>query len=248
MSLKDLTAQEVLDEKRRIAQEQAGTMFTNILARTPPGSSRLTKAAFILPGPQPQIIEFQLNPELLKRDIELSESSGGGNKSGQEKEGMGSDLRTSQSLGQKISIEFMLDGKEYPDEEGILPILSAIENLMEPEKILESVTAADHKNPPFSLRQVMFRWGNSYIVPVKIESLSVEETDFSPTLIPIRAKVSMEMKMLIPSTTQGVSFLMIEAYNHLINQRKTRSDNYFTNKKAGKDVVIAGYRDTSQRA
>jgi len=138
----------------------------------------------------------------------------------------------------------MLDGKEYPDEEGILPILSAIENLMEPEKILESVTAADHKNPPFSLRQVMFRWGNSYIVPVKIESLSVEETDFSPTLIPIRAKVSMEMKMLIPSTTQGVSFLMIEAYNHLINKRKTRSDNYFTNKKSRQrccDCWLQGY-------
>ena len=213
----------------------------------PANSSKLTKAAFVLPGEEPQMIEFHLNPESLKRDIELSESSGGGNKTGQEKAGMGSDLRTDQRLGQKLSIEFMLDAKEYPDKKGILPILSAIEGLMEPEQLTSSETSAEHKNPPFTLRQVMFRWGTSYLLPVKIESLSVEESEFYRDLTPIRAKVSIEMKMLIPDITQGVSMLMKDAYKHTIAKRKEHADSYFNNKKLDKDGVLPSYRDASPR-
>lgn len=210
-------------------------------------NSRLTKAAFVLPGAEPQMIEFHLNPESLKRDIELSESSGGGNKTGQEKAGMGSDLRTDQRLGQKLSIEFMLDAKEYPDTKGILPILSAIERLMEPEQLASSETSAEHKNPPFTLRQVLFRWGTSYLLPVKIENLSIEESEFYRDLTPIRAKVSIEMKMLIPDTTQGVSMLMKDAYKHTIAKRKEHADSYFNNKKLDKDGVLPSYRDASPR-
>jgi len=234
--------------RKENARKKRQALMNSLTAKSS-NNSKLTKAAFVLPGAEPQMIEFHLNPESLKRDIELSESSGGGNKTGQEKAGMGSDLRTDQRLGQKLSIEFMLDAKEYPDEKGkgILPILSAIEGLMEPEQLASSETSAEHKNPPFTLRQVIFRWGTSYLLPVKIESLSVEESEFSRDLTPIRAKVSIEMKMLIPATTQGVSMLMKDAYKHTIEKRKEHADSYFNNKKLDKDGVLPSYRDASAR-
>lgn len=235
-----------LAKRQEIARKKRQALMNSLTAKSS-NNSRLTKAAFVLPGAEPQMIEFHLNPESLKRDIELSESSGGGNKTGQEKVGMGSDLRTDQRLGQKLSIEFMLDAKEYPDDKGLLPILSAIERLMEPEQLASSETSAEHKNPPFTLRQVLFRWGTSYLLPVKIENLSIEESEFYRDLTPIRAKVSIEMKMLIPDTTQGVSMLMKDAYKHTIEKRKEHADSYFNNKKLDKDGVLPSYRDASPR-
>ena len=43
---------------------------------------------------------------------------------------------------------------------------------------------------------VLFYWGPGLIVPVRIESFSVEEQAYSPTLFPLRAKVTLGMKVL----------------------------------------------------
>ncbi|MEO8148087.1 MAG: hypothetical protein ABI723_10640 [Bacteroidia bacterium] len=45
---------------------------------------------------------------------------------------------------------------------------------------------------------LLFVWGPGRIVPVRLTSFSVEEQAFSPLLYPIRAKVSMGMKILTP--------------------------------------------------
>ncbi|MFC8095403.1 hypothetical protein [Streptomyces sp. NPDC057301] len=46
---------------------------------------------------------------------------------------------------------------------------------------------------------VLFFWGPGRIVPVRITSFAVEEQAFSPLLYPIRAKVSMGMRVLAPA-------------------------------------------------
>ena len=46
---------------------------------------------------------------------------------------------------------------------------------------------------------VMFVWGPGRIVPVRITSFTVEERAFSPILYPIRAKVSVGLKILTPA-------------------------------------------------
>ena len=43
---------------------------------------------------------------------------------------------------------------------------------------------------------VLFFWGKGRIVPVRITTFSVEEQAFSPTLFPIRAKVTLGMRVL----------------------------------------------------
>jgi hypothetical protein len=45
---------------------------------------------------------------------------------------------------------------------------------------------------------VLFVWGPGRIVPVRLTSFSVEEQAFSPQLYPIRAKVSIGLKILTP--------------------------------------------------
>jgi hypothetical protein len=45
---------------------------------------------------------------------------------------------------------------------------------------------------------VLFVWGPGRIVPVRLTSFSVEEQAYSPLLYPIRAKVSIGLKILTP--------------------------------------------------
>jgi len=43
---------------------------------------------------------------------------------------------------------------------------------------------------------VLFFWGPGRIVPVRVKSLSVEEQQYSPTLFPVRAKVTIQLTVL----------------------------------------------------
>ena len=47
---------------------------------------------------------------------------------------------------------------------------------------------------------MLFYWGPGRIVPVRIESFTVEEQAYSPLLFPIRAKVTLGMKILDAAT------------------------------------------------
>jgi hypothetical protein len=54
--------------------------------------------------------------------------------------------------------------------------------------------------PRTTVPVVLFYWGPGLIVPVRIESFSVEEQAYSPTLFPIRAKVTLGMRILDAAT------------------------------------------------
>jgi hypothetical protein len=56
----------------------------------------------------------------------------------------------------------------------------------------QAVVVAERKRVPI----VLFFWGPGRIVPVRITSFSVDEQAFSPILYPLRAKVTIGMKIL----------------------------------------------------
>ena len=56
----------------------------------------------------------------------------------------------------------------------------------------QAVAVAERKSVPV----VLFFWGPGRIVPVRITSFGVDEQAFSPTLYPIRAKVTIGLKIL----------------------------------------------------
>ena len=58
--------------------------------------------------------------------------------------------------------------------------------------------ATAHIVPAPKVPVVLFFWGPGRILPVRITSFSVEEQAYSPTLYPLRAKVSVGLKVLTP--------------------------------------------------
>ena len=72
---------------------------------------------------------------------------------------------------------------------------------------------------------VLFVWGPGRIVPVRLTSFSVEEQAYSPLLYPIRAKVSIGLKILtpkdFPSCNRKLSEeLAITAFNFTRKQKE----------------------------
>jgi hypothetical protein len=71
---------------------------------------------------------------------------------------------------------------------------------------------------------VLFVWGVNMIVPVRLTSFSVEEQAFSPLLYPIRAKVTIGMKVLTPNdfseSPDTQEELAIAAYNFTMTQKQ----------------------------
>jgi hypothetical protein len=68
----------------------------------------------------------------------------------------------------------------------------------------------DHKKVPI----VLFFWGPGRIVPVRITSFSVDEQAYSPTLYPLRAKVTVGLKVLDPAvlTDDGTAVYKIAKF------------------------------------
>ena len=72
---------------------------------------------------------------------------------------------------------------------------------------------------------LLFAWGPGRILPVRLTSFSVEEQAYSPTLFPIRAKVSIGMKVLtpkdFPSCHRGLTEeLAVMAFKYTRTQKK----------------------------
>ena len=99
------------------------------------------------------------------------------------------------------------DQLEFPDQNplatqfGIHPQLAALETVVHPPSIqllannalaLSGVLEIAPVEAPLSL----FVWSRSRIIPVRITDFSITEEAFDPNLNPIRAKVSLGMRVL----------------------------------------------------
>lgn len=92
----------------------------------------------------------------------------------------------------------------YPQEESLLGgLLGSITGSVSVSaggvSLGGSASGAIDTVPKGTVPVVMFVWGPGRIVPVRLTSFSVEEQAFSPILYPIRAKVSVGLKILTPS-------------------------------------------------
>src|SRR5215208_5946196 len=117
----------------------------------------------------PLTIEFQFNPDSLKRTLKMvpaQEAPGqqGGGPGGNSGAGGGAgagggtpassraadsrDLKNDSNLGESISITAYFDGKEDYFKGNLLPVLSVLEKLMEPVETNQSDTNAAHVSPP----------------------------------------------------------------------------------------------------
>jgi|SoiMethySBSTD1v2_1073268.scaffolds.fasta_scaffold431168_2 hypothetical protein len=205
----------------------------------------------------PLTIEFQFNPDSLKRTLKMvpaqeapGEQGGGGGGAGGAAAGGGGgaatsnraadprDLKNDSNLGESISITAFFDGKEDYFKGNLLPVLSVLEKLMEPVETKQSDTNAAHVSPPKVLPLVFFWFGLRRILPIKITQLSITETEFTPELAPIRAEVSLEMELLIP--LPGSDPRIANAYKYVAKKKNEAAQKYSQN--ASQASSKANYR------
>lgn len=175
-------------------------------------SPRLLKGALVSlepPNPTPRVIVFQYNPNTLTRSLEaqIAEDEG---KSGSLPRLKGAPVETI-----KIDVEIdaadqLEKGNEQAGDVGIFPQLSALELLIYPSSdlvVLNNIllSLGTIEILPGSSPLVLFIWGKRRILPVRLTEFSITEDAHNPNLSPIRAKVSLGLRVISYSDVSSSS-------------------------------------------
>ncbi|MFG6080214.1 hypothetical protein ACEUZ9_000665 [Paracoccus litorisediminis] len=175
-----------------------------------------TRGAFAVYNPDDSavmsgFIPFRFNPESLTRQLQLEQAksetggaaaSGGAAQSGSGEQGADA---SSGTLKESFSVLLRFDLAEreeakssLPVEFGVLPEISALEELLYPIES-ESEAPSDGSEPVRARGRrpiVLFIWGERRVVPVKITGMSIAETFFNGMLYPVRAEVEVGLEVL----------------------------------------------------
>ncbi len=173
-----------------------------------PGSPRILKGGIVLLDPDSftvlanGIVVLQYNPDSLTRTLKIKGAEEGGDRS--------EALRLTGPPTETFKLEAEIDASdqlENPDQNpttvryGIAPQLAALETLVYPSSAaLQNNYALSQKGVleimPVLAPMSLFVWSAARIVPVRLTEFSVTEEAFDPQLNPLRAKVSLGMRVL----------------------------------------------------
>ncbi len=172
-----------------------------------PRSPRLLKGGIVLIDPDTsaveRIIPLQYNPDTLTRTLQIR---GAGEAGGDRSEA----LRLTGPPTETIKLEAELDASDRleeadagddPEELSLHPVLAALETLVYPSsadlRTQEQLAAGGSLEiAPAESPLALFVWGAKRILPVRLTELTVTEEAFDPELNPIRAKVSLTLRVL----------------------------------------------------
>lgn len=172
-----------------------------------PGSPRTLKGGIVLLDPNSgsvqRIIALQYNPDTLTRTLQIQ---GIGQEAGDRMESM----RLKGPPVETFKLEAEIDATdqlEFPDQNqtavdvGLYPQLAALETIVYPtsSKLQENnglASGGTLEIMPVEAPLTLFIWSKNRIVPVILTEFSITEEAFDPALNPIRAKVSLSMRVL----------------------------------------------------
>jgi hypothetical protein len=188
-----------------------------------PGSPRLVKAGLLVLAPETgallRVISFQYNPDAVSRTLQVQ---GIGAETGDRVEA----LRLKGPPVETVKLDVEIDatdqlGQSRPDRVattvGILPELAALELILYPHsaKLQEDIdlaTAGRVEIIPAEEPLTLLVWGANRIVPVRLTEFTVTEESFDVALNPIRAKVSLGLRVLsvndLPGAHRGTSLYL----------------------------------------
>ena len=149
-------------------------------------------------------ISLQYNPDTLTRSLQVQATSSGGGADQSEA------LRLKGPAVETIKLEAEIDATEQLDDPnanpdavalGIHPQLAVLEELIEPtaDALQTNDTLAASgvlEVLPLEAPLTLFVWSKQRVVPVRVTELSVTEEAFDVNLNPIRAKVSLGLRVL----------------------------------------------------
>ena len=173
-----------------------------------PISPRLVKGGIVTLDPDTSVIRsviaLQYNPDSLSRTLQIQSTPGG-------QDGVRVDaLRLRGPAVETIKVEAELDATdqlEFPTQfplavqYGLHPQLAQLEMLINPT--VETLIADDNMANAGTLEIIpleqpltLFVWSKSRVVPVRLTEFSITEEAFDVQLNPIRAKVSLGLRVL----------------------------------------------------
>ncbi len=172
-----------------------------------PGSPRVIKGGIVLVDPQSaavqRVIVMQYNPDTLTRTLQPQAVGG---EAGDRLEALR--LRGAPVETIKVDAELdVADQLEHPDQNptaaelGLHPQLAALETIVYPlsgdvQANLDLAAVGTIEIAPTEASLPLFVWSSNRIVPVRITEFSITEEAFDPHLNPVRAKVSLSMRVL----------------------------------------------------
>ena len=170
-----------------------------------PGSPRLIKGGLVLIDPETavvqRIITLQYNPDTLSRTLQVQSA---GMESGDRSEA----LRLKGPPVETIKLEAEIDATDQLElaeptatQLGIHPQLAVLEMLVYPaSRQLQDndrlAQAGTLEIVPMETPLTLFIWSKQRILPMRLTEFSITEEAFDPALNPIRARVSLGMRVL----------------------------------------------------
>ena len=171
-----------------------------------PNSPRLLKGGIVLIDPSSsavrRVIALQYNPDTLSRTLQVQAVGGEGDRL--------EALRLKGPPNETIKLEAEIDATdmmEFPGQNrttaelGIFPQLAALETIVYPAS--SGLRAANMmaqagtlEISPSEAPLALFIWSKTRVVPVRITEFSITEEAFDANLNPIRAKVSLGLRVL----------------------------------------------------
>ncbi|GAA2302347.1 hypothetical protein [Streptomyces violaceusniger] len=160
-------------------------------------------------GTPQRIIVLQFNPDTLERSLapqsagDQADSGGGGSGSGDKNEALR--LKGPAQETWKFTAEIdATDQFEVAAPDGIHPQLATLEMLVQPTtaKLREAMRLSKKGTieiSPIEMPLTLFTWGSKRVMPVRITELSINESAFDVNLNPIRASLSIGLKVLTVS-------------------------------------------------
>jgi len=170
-----------------------------------PGSPQLIKGGIVLLDPSSgqaiQTIALQYNPDTLTRTLQVQ---GTGPEPGDRMEALRLKAPPIESFKLDAEIDAtdqMESGDSTVAELGIFPQLAALEMLAYPSS--RQLAAHDTQSQtgtleiaPMESPLTLFVWSRQRVLPVRLTEFSITEEAFDPNLNPIRAKISLGMRVL----------------------------------------------------
>ena len=169
-----------------------------------PNSPRLLKGGIVLLNPVTsavqRIIALQYNPDSVSRTLQVQGISEGGDRS--------EALRLKGPPTETIKVDAEIDATDQLEVAdgtattvGLHPQLAALEVIVYPTsgQLQSNNSMASNgvlEIAPMEAPLMLFVWSKQRIVPVRLTDFSITEEAFDPALNPIRAKVSLGMRVL----------------------------------------------------
>lgn len=169
-----------------------------------PRSPRLIKGALVTLDPASNRVErtipFQYNPDTLARTLQVQAIEASGARS--------EALRLKGAPTETIRLEVEIDATDQLEQAentavslGVYPQLSALETLVYPtsdrmSQNMDNAARGTLEVIPLEAPMTLLVWGRKRVLPVRLTDFSITEEAYDVNLNPIRARVSLSLRVL----------------------------------------------------